>query len=558
LEFSQRVLYMTSQKQAAPTAAIDYAMALSRPPLDYPSICYDELLTRTSNTHGSRTAIIHKDVLISYAALETVTNAVARVLSDDLSIGKGDVVALAITLSPETIILYMAVLRIGGIVTPINPLHIDEAELEHQLASCNAVAALVTPAVYMKLTKMEQLPSTLRHRLWFGFDAELPASQNILFAAEGKSSSSFRPNSHTPDDLAVISFTSGTTTGLRKGALLTHRNIVCNAFQFANAQCLSDKDIILNALPGLAPMHMGGTIAVGATHVMAHRQDSHHVLELARRYHVTQIYAAAPMIAALDLIDDLEIWRNPWLMSITGAANKLNPELMKRVGEKLNVAIVQGFGMQEAAPVTHASPSFYGFLPPPGSCGLPVANTEQRIISIDTGEPLGRGPHNIGQLCIKGPQVMRGYLKNPELTAAVLQEGWYLTGDLAWIDHEGYLHYVDRLIDAVRYEGGFVAAAQIEEVLKKHPAISECAVVAPTGTSGEIYVFACIREILTSLETVSLRDEIHRLLPVGIAVRHVEVVPKLPRCGLGKLLRRVLRSQVMNLPRQNTETVEAA
>jgi acyl-CoA synthetase (AMP-forming)/AMP-acid ligase II len=348
-----------------------------------------------------------------------------------------------------------------------------------------------------------------------------------------------------PDDVVVMPYSSG-TTGMPKGVMLTHRNLVANIAQidglkdFVHVPIDAD-DVLLGLLPffhiyGMTVI-MLASLFVGATVVTMPRFDLQQMLEIRQRYGITYAHVVPPIILALakhPIVDRYDLSGMRGLMS--GAA-PLGAAVAGLARDRLGCEVMQGYGMTELSPVSHSNPD------PPAtidraSIGPPIPNTECRLIDVQTGEDVP--PGRAGELLVRGPQVMKGYLNDPDATAATLDEdGWLHTGDVATVDDHGYFTVVDRVKELIKYKGFQVAPAEIEALLISHPNVGDAAVVgSPDEEAGEVpKAFVVASGELAASEIIDFVAE--RVAPHK-KVRRVEFVSEIPRAPSGKILRRDL------------------
>nr|AXM42922.1 AMP-dependent synthetase and ligase/heterocyclase [Pyxidicoccus fallax] len=513
-------------------------MTLTRPPFTPPGHRYDELLRATARRSPHRDALRHGGISLTFRALDALTDAVAHVLRDELGVRPGEVVALTACLRPEALITFLAISRVGAVVTPINPLY-GPREIEHQLRDTEAVAAVLTGDMYVLAAGLRERLPGLRRRV--GFAGAASGDDALLELAARQPPRPFPEVEVDADAVLSIPYSSG-TSGLPKGVMLSHRNLVSNALQFVAAHHVTEADVLLNGLPVLLSMHLGASMASGATQVLLDRWDARHLMHLAREHEATQLYTVTPMVAALTALEDLESLRAPRLRFISSGASSLDVRVARQASTRLGLPVLQGFGLTEASPLTHATPVFAGYQGPPGACGLPVPDTEQRIVDTATGEQEVL-PGTVGQLCIRGPQVMRGYWKGEEETRRALRDGWLYTGDLVFVDDEGFLHYVDRLKDVIKHQGHSIAPAELEAVLKEHPAVKDCLVVALDVGHDEQLPYAFVVPRPGAPEPERILAEVNPRLAGYKRIARIEFVNALPRSGAGKPLRRLLREK---------------
>jgi long-chain acyl-CoA synthetase len=343
-------------------------------------------------------------------------------------------------------------------------------------------------------------------------------------------------------DVAVIQCTGG-TTGTPKGAMLTHYNLVSNAIMNAYWFNWSSNDVVLGVLPlchSWGACYMNSTIYVGATLILTTRFDTERILELVERKKVTVWYGAATMFTIITSHPAITKYDLSSLRCVKAGAAPIPSTTKTRWDSLTGVELILGYGLTEASPETHNSPPNKVKI---RSVGIPIIDTDAKIVDIETGTK-ELPPGEVGELIVKGPQVMKGYMKRPEETERALRNGWLYTGDIARMDEEGYFYIVDRLKDTIKYKGYSVFPAEVENVLYTHPSIKECAVIGkPDPVAGEIpraYVVLNEGAALTRDELIEYCKE--RIAPYK-RIREVEFVAELPKSIAGKILRRALRTK---------------
>ena len=450
---------------------------------------------------------------------------------------KGDVFAIYSPNCPEYAIAFHAVALVGGIVTTINPTYTVE-ELQNQLTDCRARFLLTVPPFLDKAREA----------------AGRAGVEEVFVLGQAPGATSFsallEEDGPVPDvtidpreDLVVLPYSSG-TTGLPKGVMLTHYNLVANMRQSLGAMSLlRDDDVIVGVLPffhiyGLVVI-MNQGLLVGATTVTMPRFELEPFLEVLQKYGVTVAFVVPPIALALakhPAVDKYDLSRLRWLLS--GAA-PLGEEVARACQARLKCPVLQGYGMTETSPVTHTSPP--GERVKLGAVGPPVPNTECKIVDLVTGGEAG--PGELGEVCMRGPQIMKGYLNRPEATAAMIdKDGWLHSGDIGFADADGTLHVVDRVKELIKYKGMQVAPAEIEAVLLSHPAVADAAVVpSPDEEAGEV------PKAFLVLKGEATTEEIQEWVAERVAphkrLRRVEIIGQIPKSLSGKILRRVLVQQ---------------
>jgi len=446
--------------------------------------------------------------------------------------GPGDVLAISSPNLPEYALALYGAMAAGGAVTGANPL-LTADELAGQLAGSGA-GVLVTVPPFLETARTAAARAGVREVVVFGeADGATPFRELV--------DHDHPPADVTIDpvcDLAVLPYSSG-TTGLPKGVELTHANLVANARQTQAAIGFTPDDVVVAVAPFFHAIGLNlilpCSLRAGATVVTMPRFDLAGFLEVVQGHRATSTVVAPPVILALashPLVDryDLSSLR---FLGCGGAP--LGADVEQRCADRLGCLVTQGFGMTEGSATFAIAPLD---APRPGSVGRLLPGTEARIVDPERGTDLG--PGRTGELWLRGPQVMRGYRHNPEATAATVdRDGWLHTGDLCYVDADGYLFVVDRLKELIKYKGYQVAPAELEHLLTAHPAVADAAVVPrPDPEAGELPVaHVTLRGQATAEELQAWVAE--RVAPYK-RLRAVRFTDQVPRSPAGKLLRRVL------------------
>ncbi len=396
--------------------------------------------------------------------------------SSRAGLAPGEVVAIFLPNSWEFAITYHAATLAGGIPTLLNPAY-REREIRYQLENSGA-AMLVTDAPLLEKVNLAGLPALRRvfttRRECAGFEdfARLLRGTSAKFPEALKSSQ---------ETIAALPYSSG-TTGLPKGVMLSHHNLVANVYQVLgpNAVMLTPDDAMLCFLPlyhiyGLT-VALTLSLTLGCKLVLMPRFDVQKLCGLLIQEGITMMPVVPPAINALCQAAEAGIFpKNHNVRWIKSGAAPLAPELARRMSGLTGISVVQGYGMTEASPVTHvgymAPPEMYR----PASIGQPLALTECRVVDIDGNDV---APGEQGELAMRGPQIMLGYWKEPQATAAALRDGWYFSGDVVRADADGFYYVLDRSKEMIKYKGFPVAPAEVEALLLEHPAVRDCGVVA--------------------------------------------------------------------------------
>lgn len=447
---------------------------------------------------------------------------------------KGEVFGIFSTNCLEYGVAFHAVAMLGGISTLVNPLYTAE-EAAFQLNDSGAKFLVTSPPFIDKAREATE-QSKIEELFVFG-DAKDVTPFDSLLESDGDVP---RVEINARRDLVALPYSSG-TTGLPKGVMLTHYNLVANMRQMDGLEYFHADDTLLCVLP---LFHIYGLVVVlnmglhlGATVVLMPRFDLEQFLGLIQKYRVTLSHIVPPIalqLAQNPLVDNYDL--SSLKMIFCGAA-PLGVDLSRECMERVGCGIRQGYGMTETSPVTHSSP-----LNPDeiklGAVGTAAPNTECKLVDPATGEELG--PNQEGELWVRGPQVMMGYLNNLEATARTIDdEQWLHTGDIGYADEDGHFFIVDRMKELIKYKGFQVAPAELEAVLLSHPAIADAAVIpCADEEAGEVpKAFVVLKGEATAEEIMDFVAE--RLAPHK-KIRFVEFIAQIPKSASGKILRRVL------------------
>jgi acyl-CoA synthetase (AMP-forming)/AMP-acid ligase II len=511
------------------------------PDVEIPERPLTHFLLEQMAPYGDKPALIDGPTgrTITYQQLAFGIHFVAAGLAER-GFGKGDVLAIYSPNIPEYAVAFHAVSYVGGTVTTINPLYTAD-ELAHQLNDAGAKYLLTIPH-FMENAKTAVSQSDVEELFVFG-----EAEGATPFASLLQNGGILPDVTINPaEDVVVLPYSSG-TTGLPKGVMLTHRNIVANMAQadgIPDFDLITEQDTVMGILPffhiyGLTVI-LNMSLARGATVVTMPRFDLEQFLQLIETHRVTRINVVPPILLALakhPLVDQYDLASLKEMMS--GAA-PLGTDLAEAVIERLGCNVMQGYGLTETSPVTHVCPNLPGKIKR-ASVGPSLPNTEVMVVDVDSGEPL---PANeSGEIWIRGPQVMKGYLNRPRATAATVDsDGWLHTGDIGYVDEDGYLFIVDRLKELIKYKGFQVAPAELEGILLGHPQIADVAVIpSPDEEAGELpKAFVVAKEPITAESIMAWVAE--RVAPHK-KIRRVEFVDQIPKSLSGKILRRVLVEQ---------------
>ncbi|MFB8035851.1 long-chain fatty acid--CoA ligase [Streptomyces sp. NPDC056004] len=482
------------------------------------------LLARSVRSHADRTAVRQGGALLTYAQLDEMTAGFAGLLHAE-GLRAGDRVAVALPNVIHFPVVYYGILRAGGVVVPMNPL-LKSGEMAFVLRDCGARLVVAAPAC-----ADEAAPAAAQA------GAKCLVAEPAMFDALLRSVPPMTGAARcADDDTAVILYTSG-TTGTPKGAELTHRNLVSNALTTARTLLRVGPDDVL--FGGLPLFHAFGqtcalntAVAAGCCLTLLPRFDASGALETMRRDEVTVFLGVPTMYNAL-LQNGIGQPLPRLRLAVSGGAS-LPVELLHAAERELGVSVLEGYGLSETSPVAC-------FNPPdrprkPGSIGVPVHGVELRLVA-DDGSPAG--PGEVGELVIRGSNVMKGYWNRPDATARAFRDGWFHSGDLARVDEDGYYFVVDRKKDLVIRGGYNVYPREIEEVLYRHPDVLEAAVVGvPDPAHGEEIAAVVVLRPGARTTSDELRDYVRQRVAAYKYPRIVRFADALPKGATGKILKR--------------------
>jgi len=534
--------------------------------LSYPEVPVYALLDEAAQRHGAAAATHFYGARLTWAHVRHQADAFAAALAS-LGVQKGDRVAIMLPNIPQTVIAYFGALKAGAVVAFCNPLY-TERELAHQLNDSGAGVIVALDRLAPRIRAV-QGGTSIRRLILTGLTDYMPLALRVMapfvkpdlvgkvprepdvyaFRELIRRHDGAEPPAVAIDpvrDLALLQYTGG-TTGLSKGAMLTHRNLVANVWQLRAWMQTAEEgsERILAVMPffhvyGLTVcLNMAALLA--AMLLLVPRFDVKQVLKLVHRERPKLFPGAPTMYVAINQYPGISRYRLDSIRACISGAAPLPVEVQTTFEALTGGTLVEGYGLTEASPVTHCNPLAGRRVP--GSIGLPLPDTEVKIVDLETrAEELP--PGEVGELCIRGPQVMAGYWNRPEETDQVLRDGWLHTGDVAWMDEAGYTYLVDRIKDVIIAGGYNIYPREVEEVLYEHPAVLEAAVVGVPdeyrGQSVKAFVVPKPGEVVTADEIIGFCRE--RLAKYKVP-REVEFRPELPKSLAGKVLRRELRGE---------------
>ena len=538
------------------------------PSLTYPDSTLGNVLAQTAQKFPNHTALLFFGKKISYGELDRLVNRFAQALVG-LGVRKGDRVAIMLPNIPQMVIAYYGTLRSGAVAVPTNPLY-HEHELEVQLKDSGAETLVAVDMFFPVITHVLKKTS-VKNLILCGIKDYLPFPLNLLYPIKARIDkqwvsvkrvapiydfmSLLNKAPSTPvsadissNDTALLQYTGG-TTGVPKGAILTHRNLVVNAAQSRAWLTLRNEgeERILCVIPffhvyGMTTaMNLG--VLIGAELILLPKFHTKEVLQMISKHRPTIFPGIQAMYLAIGNYTDINKYDLTSLKAAISGAGPLMREVQDRFEQLTKARIVEGYGLSEASPVTHANPIFGKRKL--GTIGLPWPDVEARIVDIETGEnmlPVGEA----GELVVKGPQVMKGYWNKPEETAQALRGGWLHTGDIAKMDEDGYFTIVDRIKDMIKTVGENVYPREVEEVLFAHPKVKDAVIVGiPQEFLGEkIKAYIVLKEGVTATAEEIIQFCREQLSKFKVP-KEIEFRKELPKTLVGKVLRRVLRDEEM-------------
>jgi len=530
--------------------------------LSFPQVPLYRLLKESAARFPARAVLIYYDgegelelSTMTYRTLDEESDRFAAALVG-LGIEKGDRVAFFLQNCPELVVGFYGILKAGAVAVPCNPMYRGH-ELVHQLEDSGAKAILCESGLYSVVR--EVIGQTVLEHVIVTGDLPEATPRSVVYSLEallesqdrGAQENSYQYPSISPkEDLAMLCYTGG-TTGTPKGAMLSHYNLVANTLQFKRwFDYQEGQEIFISALP---LFHIGGIagamsvpIAAGGTMVLFRRFHARGVLQAIQQYRASRFLGVPTMYLAILNLPEARNFDLSSLRSSRTSAAPL-PKAVKEAFDKLvgHEVLIEGYGLTETSPLTHANPVHRARA---GSIGVPLPNTLAQIVEADEGlEVLPVG--EIGELVLRGPQIMKGYWNKSEETAGVMRNGWLYTGDLAHMDDDGYFHIVDRKKDVINAAGFKVWPREVEEVLYQHPFVTGAAVTGiPDDYRGEtVKAVVVLKENHGFSSPEAAEQEIiahcRRELAAYKVPRLVELRDALPVSAAGKVLRRLIREE---------------
>lgn len=532
--------------------------------IDYPEIPLFALLESSAKNYPNKIAIDFLGKKISYEELNKTSNKVSNFLKTE-GINKGDKVILVLPNTPHYIAGYYGILKAGGVVVQGNPMY-KERELRYLAENSEAKIAFVVEFVYPNIKPLlddglikkvvickieDYLPFPLsllypfkKPKVKVDNRKEVVYWKDVMKCNAGNKNVEINPK----DDVAVFQYTGG-TTGLPKAVMLTHYNLVANAYQTVEWVIdASDKDVFLGVLPyfhvyGMttsmnAPILLGSKIVL-----LPDPRDIKRIMKSIEKHKVTIFCGVPTLFNAINNYPGVENYDLSSIKACISGSAPLPIEVKREFERITGGKLIEGYGLSETSPVTHANP-LYG-VNKEGSIGIPFPDTLSVVVD-EEGKILP--PNQVGELAIKGPQVMKGYYKMEDETKKVLINGWLLTGDMAKFDEDGYFYIVDRKKDVIICSGYNIYPREVEEVLYEHEAIVEAAVIGvPDEYRGEtVKAFVVLKdEYKGKISEEDIINYCRQKLAAYKIPRIVEFRDELPKSAVGKVLRRVLKEEEM-------------
>jgi acyl-CoA synthetase (AMP-forming)/AMP-acid ligase II len=512
------------------------------PDVDIPEVSLTEFVLARAAERGDKPAIVDgpSGRTITYAQLPDLVRRVAAGLAAHGFV-KGDVLGIYSPNVPEYAVAFHAAASLGGTITTVNPLY-TVGELAQQLTDCEAKYLLTVPPMMANARAAAERVSTVKEMFVFGEADGATPFASLLTHGDQPPKVTINPRT----DLVALPYSSG-TTGLPKGVMLTHHNLVaelCAANGRPDIVFPGEQDTLLAFLPYF---HIYGIVMFltfglwrGATVVSMVRFDLEQYLDLVQRYGVTYLHLVPPVVIALakhPIVDKYDLSKARWALS---AAAPLGGPAADAFTARLGTQLIQAYGMTEVSGATHVGSCAPGKIKPT-SGGTLLPNTECVVVDPASGESVARGQQ--GEIWVRGPLIMQGYLGRAEATAATIDpDGWLHTGDVGYVDDDGDVFIVDRVKELIKYKGLQVAPAELEAILLGHPAVADAAVIpSPDEEAGEV------PKAFVVLKTPTPAEDIMAFVAARVAphkkIRKLQFIDVIPKSASGKILRRMLVEQ---------------
>lgn len=509
------------------------------PDIEIPDVTFSEIILERCSQFGDKVAMVNV-MTGRKKTYRDVVNESKRFAAGLASRGykKGDVLVINSPNKPEYPIIIHGACMLGGVVSPTSPQHTAE-ELAGQLMDSKAKFLVTVPALLPVAHQAATLANLPTEDIIVVHEEDVPGPYSQYHDMLPEAVALPKVHIDPKVDCAILPYSSG-TTGKPKGVRLSHRNLVANLLQIAAVEKLTTEDTLIAVLPffhiyGLQLL-VSSALYAGATAALMPVFQLETFLQTLQDYKITGAHIAPPIVVALakhPVVGKYDLSHLHYLFS--GAA-PLSRELSEAVTARLGCKVRQAYGASEISPAATITPMDKI---KEGSVGPLLPNTIAKVLCTETGVTLP--PNKVGELCIKGPQVMLGYHERAEATADTVRDGFFHTGDTAFIDDDGYVFIVDRLKEILKYKGHQVPPAELEGILLDHPSIADCAVIgSPDETSGDIpKAFVQVKEGCTLTESEVMQHVADRVAPYK-RIRMVEFIDAIPKSAAGKILRRIL------------------
>ncbi|HZW82453.1 MAG TPA: long-chain fatty acid--CoA ligase [Candidatus Deferrimicrobium sp.] len=515
--------------------------------LEYPEIPLAQVLENTTEKYPDKVALVFQGINITYSSLLNMVLRLATGLAS-LGVKKGDRVAIMLPNCPQWVISYYAALKLGATVVQTNPMYV-ERELALQLNNCAAETIIALNALYPRIENVLG-SSNLKNVICVAFPGEVGNPKAISFESLLKENPPNPPEVviNPKEDIAVLQYTGG-TTGVAKGVMLTHANLLSNVVQTSNWLPLvegEERFLVVLPLFHVYSMTLNNNLAVfvGGTQYLMPKFEIDTLMKVIDSFKPTMFPGAPTLYIAIINHPKVQEYNLKSIKACISGSAPLPVEVAERFNQLTGGMVVEGYGLSEASPVTHVNP--FSDNVRVGTIGLPIPDTEAKVVDIETGTR-ELAPGEVGELIVRGPQVMKGYWNMPEDTANTLKEGWLYTGDIAKMDQDGYFSIVDRKKDTIIAGGFNIYPREIEEVLYAHPQVLETAVIGvPDPYRGEtVKAFIVLRpgqQVSKEEITAYCREKLASFK----VPQYVDFCESLPKTTVGKILRKALKEMEKN------------
>jgi long-chain acyl-CoA synthetase len=512
------------------------------PTLNYPTVPLHDVMRATAARFPDRPAITFNDAVLTFAAFDRESNRLANGLAA-LGLSAGDRMALYLPNCPQYQLAFYAACKLGAISCPMNPSY-REREITYHVNDSGATVMVTHASLWAVVEACRPHLPNLARVVVTGDEIERDGA--FRYGDVVDSGSAAAPAVVVEQSqLAALPYSSG-TTGLPKGVMLTHRTLVCNQLQYLHGSGIGPDDVYPIFLPLshiYGVMLMNAALGSGARQILMERFDLETLISTIQKYGVTILHLVPPVLLALANAAGLDRSQFRTVRYALSAAAPLAPDVARRVEQRFGIRVIQAYGLTETGPASHHSP-----LEPerarPESVGVVMADTEQRVVDVETGEKV-LGPGEVGEICIRGPQLMQGYWNAPDETARVLRDGWLHSGDIGSVDEDGYAFIVDRKKEMIKCRAFSVAPAELEATLLEHPDIADCGVVGVADADGgEVPNAFVVPRKGCTLEAAALTDFFAKRLAGYKTIRTWHFTDAIPRTPSGKILRRILKERL--------------